>query len=723
MKLESLVSLGIAFTVLGPTASLRADSSSSGLSLDNIRTWTGAGTNRAALVIEWSTPEVLTNTAVPPPVADKTLVWGYRFNGAATAEDMLNAILAADHRLYVVGTLQWGPIYVMGLGYDLNGNGVFGVTDGQHTYAADAFIGGKLLDPNLAVDGSAPLDTGDLYWAGFNGPNWELWQEQGETGGFSAEPLRGANAYWTPDPVMSWTGAHGQWDMAESGLSGIALTNGSWVGWSVAAGGADYSDASSACTIAYNLHKHAPPTPDGTTAAYVCDASDFATQVISSSGVYTTSPYNDPSAVLGRPALRFTNTWLGDYSVHRVKLVEPPYNIGPAGDKLITEISSGGQITVKLGRKVYDDPHNPYGIDFIVYGNSFFTGGAVNGDSANLNSLSISGATPYGHPSIVSVSQDGQNWYHYGVQNALYPDNAYRWDPANASWTDEQLNPTKPVNPAVAATSFSGLSDANALNEFAGAAGGTGYDLKESGLPWIQYVRLEPGAGTYTVIDAVAAVRPAVAGDALCIGPANLSAGLTNLFFQDPANPPRTQVELSFASVSDFARVTTGEWDSVASLAPIIGQVLKGYNIALTPLNGTTPVTFSALVGLQVGTNYASDGRDLELFAWNGAGWDQPAFTYDAASGLVWVAQTGQWSTFVLGQLPPVSLTLQRLAGVVQIGFVSIPNWKHTVERSADLVNWSPVGTITPSTSAAQTIVDSAPPANKAFYRLRLNRP
>ena len=65
-------------------------------------------------------------------------------------------------------------------------------------------------------------------------------------------------------------------------------------------------------------------------------------------------------------------TYDGDVT-DRVSIIDPPFNVTPDGSDVITEIKSGGQITVKLGRKVYHDPNNPYGIDLIVYGNSFFS--------------------------------------------------------------------------------------------------------------------------------------------------------------------------------------------------------------------------------------------------------------------------------------------------------------------------------------------------------------
>jgi hypothetical protein len=104
-----------------------------GISLDDIQLWTGSGTNRAALVIEWSVPLSLANSTVSAPVADKTLVWGYRFNGLATATAMLDAVIATDPRLYVVEN-NTNRTTVEGIGYNLNANGNIGITDGTNIY-------------------------------------------------------------------------------------------------------------------------------------------------------------------------------------------------------------------------------------------------------------------------------------------------------------------------------------------------------------------------------------------------------------------------------------------------------------------------------------------------------------------------------------------------------------------------------------------------------------
>ncbi len=700
-------------------ASLSVVSSVNAITLDDIPFWTGTGTNRAALVLEWSTPESAAYSSVPAPIADKTMVWGYRFNGAPNATAMLNAILAADPRFYAVEDNTYGT-FVEGFGYNLSGDGVIGITDGTTT---NYITHGALTAATVDVDAARPINGGDLYWAGLYGPNWETWNEAGDAGGFLASPNRGTNQYWTADDISApYSGVHGQWEISQNGLDGLLLTNGSWIGFSVAAG--EYESATNA---PYNLHKHAPPSPAGTTAAYVANANDFGAQVVSSSGVYTTSPYNDPAAVLGRPTLTFYD-YYGTRTTNRVKIVEPPYWTDANGNKVITEISNGGQITVKLGRKVYDDPNNPYGVDFIIYGNSFFSasgGGAIK-DSTDLDIATLSSGF-YGHPTLVSVSQDGTNWFTFTNNGALYPDNAYRWDATNHAWTDEQLNPTKPLNPSIYGMNFGGTTAASALDEFTGAAGGTGFDLKQSGLPWIQYVRVQPVAGTYTVIDSIAAVNPTVVGDALAITPDNLANGITNLVFQQPANSSQSLIALNFDSISDVTRVGTLGLGDLSAYAPIstnsFSNVAGAYQITLKSVAGDSAVNALADVSLSPGAGYHGNGADLHVFQWNGAGWDQPAFTYNATTRMVQVSQVTNFTAFVIGQLPPVNLKVQLQAGSVTLSFKPIAGWQHVVERSTDLVNWTPVATNTPADTQTVTVSDGNAPAGKAFYRVQLSQP
>ena len=240
-------------------ASLFVAAKMSAVSFNDIRFWAGTGTNRAALVIEWSTPESFGPSTVPAPVADKSLVWGYRFDGPASAAQMLQAVAAADQRLHAVDFTGWDSTFIVGIGYDLfPGGGTPGITDGT---ATNLFTNNLLTAYSVDIDAAVLLNTNNLYWSGFNGPNWEVWTELGGTGGFLSCPDRGTNTYWTPDdPENPYSGVHGQWELAQLGLDGLTLTNGSWVGFSVAAGYDDYYDFTA--SLPYFFDKRAPALPD-----------------------------------------------------------------------------------------------------------------------------------------------------------------------------------------------------------------------------------------------------------------------------------------------------------------------------------------------------------------------------------------------------------------------------------------------------------------------------
>jgi hypothetical protein len=686
------------------------------ITTNDIQLWTGSGTNRAALVIEWNSPQVFNNTTVPAPIDNKTMVWGYQFNGTATGTEMLDAVLACDRRLYAVVNNTYGT-YVDGIGYNLSGNGLFGVTDGTQLYNASAFTNGCLLNANLNVDAAYPINGGDLYWSGYYGPNWNVWNELDDEGGFGASPDRGTNQYW--DTV---TGIQGQWEFANNGLDELPLYDGSWIGFSVAAAGYD-TNSTDPATAAFNLDEQAPPSPDGTYVAYVANTNDFAVQVVSSSGLDTSSPYNNPAAVLGRPSLNFVDIYDGG-GTNRASIVDPPYNVTPDGSDVITEIDAGGQITVMMGRKVYHNPNNPYGIDLMVFGNSFFSasgyGGSAVSDSTDLDTA-VLGSGIFGHPTTVSVSPDGTNWYTFSNTPSLFPVNAYRWDYPNHSWTDEQMNPTKPLAPSVYTTDFAGLTVAVGLEEFTGSAGGTGYDLGASGFAWIQYVRVEPGTNEYTVIDAIAAVDPIVEGDALFISADDLTSGVTNLVFQLPDDTSQTLISLDFHSVSGSARVSTVGLSDFSSFAPVPGTVLDACQITATAVPGDTNVAISADVGLSAGSNYTGNGGDLHVLQWNGTSWSSPAFSFNATNHEVWVAALTNLSAFVVARLSPPPLQIQTGAQGWSFQFTPFANLSYELERSPDLVNWTAVTTVTPASAQPVTLQDPSPPPSQGFYRLLVN--
>lgn len=247
----------------------------------------------------------------------------------------------------------------------------------------------------------------------------------------------------------------------------------------------------------------------------------FASQVVESVGFSGNGIYNDPNAVLGKPSTKFVDQF-GTGQETRVKLVEPAYNVDIHGNKLITTINNNQSITVKFDHMVMDDPDNWYGLDFIVYGNAFFVGQGTVSDETDMNTYRLSGnGSIFAEPMKVSVSPDNVNWYTYEngpYADGLFPTQAYHWDVDNAEWTDREMDWTKPVNPALTSADFAGLTAAEAIGLYDGSAGGTGFDLAETGFAGIQYIRITGVSGfAGGEIDAFADVSPVPEPAALAV--------------------------------------------------------------------------------------------------------------------------------------------------------------------------------------------------------------
>ncbi|MBN1341625.1 MAG: hypothetical protein JXQ73_03045 [Phycisphaerae bacterium] len=259
-------------------------------------------------------------------------------------------------------------------------------------------------------------------------------------------------------------------------------------------------------------------------------ASDFATQVLSytqGTGVpmdpVSGLPFNDPNSALGAPTIDSTGDGFDIPSWEAVPLV-PVY--GALRTFEVVTVGNSGQLTLAFDHPVVDNPANPYGVDFIVFGNSFQTvqGGGKwwNGDPTG----TCLGSGFNAEPGRVSVAQDPNGpWYTFSP--GPYADTfaptigrSYVEDPNDADpnvgvwneWWGAPMDPTKPLDPNdpnYSAAGFSGMSVAQVAQAYAGSAGGTGFDLSAVGLSWIQYVRIEdvdPNIFATTEIDAVADV-------------------------------------------------------------------------------------------------------------------------------------------------------------------------------------------------------------------------
>lgn len=165
------------------------------VNFSDIQYWVGSGTNEAAFVVQWN------DTKNPD-----ALVWGFRWNGTATGEDMLRAIAQADHRFFTLlypGT-QFGTA-VGGIGFDLNGqnsNALY--KNGNTTYP---------FYPVSGVVGTTAYDF-DAYTAADTNDHWQ-----------SGWSTNGYWSYWVKDPTDPDFGYSGV------GATSRVLQNGSWDVW------------------------------------------------------------------------------------------------------------------------------------------------------------------------------------------------------------------------------------------------------------------------------------------------------------------------------------------------------------------------------------------------------------------------------------------------------------------------------------------------------------
>jgi len=233
-----------------------------------------------------------------------------------------------------------------------------------------------------------------------------------------------------------------------------------------------------------------------TAAAYDYDANDFAAEVsyIQGAGVgydwIDLKDYNDPYTALGRPTLETT----GDLNIGP-EISMPVAPVYPAWRAFeVVTIGSGGELILRFNHPVGNDENNPYGIDFVIFGNARWRiedGGAW-GPESNPETVTVGGGF-YAEQGIVSVSQDGSDWYEFSTgpyADGFAPTAGYKWDDVNDVWAEE-LDPTRPVDPNLTIADFEGNSVAEIIDAYDGSAGGTGFDIGTLGLEWIQYVRIE----------------------------------------------------------------------------------------------------------------------------------------------------------------------------------------------------------------------------------------
>jgi len=221
----------------------------------------------------------------------------------------------------------------------------------------------------------------------------------------------------------------------------------------------------------------------------------FASSVVSyTEGSGVQSGYNDPTSALGAPS---TETVDPIYGNSPVDPFEAPYLASQ-----IVGIGTGGSLTLQFNTPIQNNPNNPFGLDFIIFGHAGFNEDFSSGTAAD-------GSLYTGDTSDVrvSVSSDGSTFY--TLNPALTPqvDGLYP--------TDGLGNPFLPVDPALTAANFAGQDLAGIRALYSGSAGGAGFSLawamdangQSVPLSSVDYIRLTVlSGGTPAYIDAISVV-------------------------------------------------------------------------------------------------------------------------------------------------------------------------------------------------------------------------
>lgn len=220
----------------------------------------------------------------------------------------------------------------------------------------------------------------------------------------------------------------------------------------------------------------------------------WATSVVSfNAGSGGQSGYDLPESALGSPT-RISGVGTGwDAPV-------TPF-AAPYLPEEVVSIGQGGWLTVQFDHPVVNDPANPYGIDLLVFGNSFFVDPTYTGTAAGIAA----------EGGVIEVSADGVTWKTVtGVgADGLFPMLAYSdlTDPYATTPGEIESDFTRPVDP-----SFNpiGKGFSEIVAGYAGSGGGAGVDIGVLGLSEISFVRVSnpAGSGTSPEIDAFADVAP-----------------------------------------------------------------------------------------------------------------------------------------------------------------------------------------------------------------------
>src|ERR1043166_7436961 len=211
----------------------------------------------------------------------------------------------------------------------------------------------------------------------------------------------------------------------------------------------------------------------------VTQASPYADFVVSfTQGTGGSAGFTNSSVVLGPPTSTAT-------------IDNPAF-----GTNNIVSPGLGGALIVGFNSPIANDPNNPFGVDFLIFNNAFFTRSGTN----------ITGA--FTEPAQqIWVSQDNATYYQLNTTRGaddLFP-------------TQGSGDATKPVDPSLTLSNFTGNTVAAALTLYNGSAGGAPFDISSAvdsngnpvALAGVSYIKVVNISSSVTgEIDAFADVAP-----------------------------------------------------------------------------------------------------------------------------------------------------------------------------------------------------------------------
>ena len=238
----------------------------------------------------------------------------------------------------------------------------------------------------------------------------------------------------------------------------------------------------------------------------------------------TAANFKDTANVLHRPTCYMEGQWGG---------VVSPYNPAWQGGQLLTLNGEDEYVTIEFDHKVVDDPKNPWGLDFIVFGNALLVGTKKDyyEETSDPGNWEYTGSLS-DEKALVEVSADGKTWFSYNdgpYCDSWAPTQGYVYDKANADtnlysgnlWWSVTTDATWPVHPDMDVGDAVGLTIETLSYRYDGSAGGAAFDIGKFDLPtdekgrkYIKYVRIsayhdeEEDEWTVPEVDAVADVRP-----------------------------------------------------------------------------------------------------------------------------------------------------------------------------------------------------------------------